>query len=420
MAADARAEPAVPDTTRKEWMDMAELVSPDTALRLVRAAATALAPTRVAIEDALGLRLCEPVRSDRPYPPFDRAMMDGFAVALADAGRVATVVGEVAAGEASTACVSPGSAVRIMTGAACPQGTEAVVPVERVHETSEGVTVPEDIRRGQNVAAMGSECPEGATVAQAGDAVTPLVVASLAMFGSTRVSVIPRPACAVITTGGELVDHRTEPDERQIRNSNGPMLAALLRAAGVPNAERVHADDTPESLSAALDRTAFADIIVLTGGVSAGKYDLVPAAVRARGFETVFHKVAQRPGKPLLFARRGHRLLFGLPGNPLASHLGFERYVRAAIDCMMGGSGEPAAAWGELSAEVVADRSRTLFQLCRAVPGDVGWNVTPLIGRGSADLHTPATANAMVRVEPMQGTIAAGARVPFTWLLGAP
>jgi molybdopterin molybdotransferase len=342
-------------------------------------------------------------------------MMDGYVVRLADAGKTVPVTGELAAGQVSHAPLRDGSALEIMTGAPCPPGTEAVVPKEESERTGQQVQLPSDIAPGQHIASMGGECAEGAEVLKEGACITPLAIAVLATFGIETVQVFPPPAVAVITTGNELVEPGQAPGRAQIRDTNGPMLAALARSSGIETLTVLHAGDTLEALSAVLEQTEHADIVMFAGGVSAGKYDLVPKALEAHGATIVLHKVTQKPGKPLLFATKGPRLFFGLPGNPLSCHVCFHRYVAAAIRKMTGCVPTAPQDGGRLTDAITVTGSRTVFQLARVEPGHEGWQVTPLLGKGSADVFAPATANALVRLEPAVGEYPAGATVGFEW-----
>jgi molybdopterin molybdotransferase len=395
------------------------MIGPDEALQLVLASARPGPPSHVPLDEACGLRLAEAVRADRDYPPFARAMMDGYAVRCEDAGCEVQAVGQVAAGQEASVHVRVGHCVEIMTGAVCPPGAEAVVPIELTHRQRGRVLLPETIAAGEGIAAQGSECRSGSVVASAGERITPLVAAVLATVGAPRVLVLPRPSLAVITTGPELVPLDRQPGPAQIRDSNGPMLVALARGIGLPAPLHLHADDTVEAIVRALGRAEDRTIVVLTGGVSEGQYDLVPKSLERFAAERVFHKVRQKPGKPLLLARKGGQLFFALPGNPLAAHLGFHRYVAAAVRQMMGDPPAPEPTPGTLTAGVRADRQRTRFVLARARrdPADTaGWRVDPLGGATSADLFTPSRANCYVKVPPGERGLEAGESVPFVWI----
>ena len=397
------------------------MLSPEDALRSVLDAAQPSPVRSVPLGEACGLVLAEEVCADRAYPPFPRAMMDGFAVHAGDAGRVVTITGEVAAGQASRLVVEPGTCAAIMTGAVCPPGTEAVVQKEHVRPQGGIVQLPERIPAGSHIAAAGSECRERRAVLHSGDEITPLAVAVMASFGMLTVRVRPRPAMAVITTGAELIPVGQDPQPHQIRDSNGPMLAAMARQIGLEPPRQLHVDDRLEAILSALEQTADRDLVLLTGGVSAGDYDLVPESLDRFGAEIVFHKVRQKPGKPLLLARKGRQLFFGLPGNPLACHLGFSRYVAAAVRVMQALPAACEPLEGRLTDTVSYRGDRTYFGLARAerlpaVPN--AWSVTPLPGVSSADIFAPCRANCYITVPPAVTELYPGQCVRFAWIPG--
>lgn len=412
--------PRPPKWSRITVSSRTTMIGPDEALTLVLHQARSLPPRSVPLTEACGLSLAEPIPSDRDYPPFDRAMMDGYAVRVAHAGRAVRVVGQLPAGQAPSAAVTGGECFEIMTGAPCPAGTEAVVPKEDVVRDGDCVVLPPLIQPGQHLAPQGSECVKGSTVLEQGITITPLAVAVIASFGRSTVRVVPRPSLGIITTGGELVGTGHIPGPAQIRDSNGPMIAAMAASLGLPSVRWLHADDRADAILGALRRVADRDVILLTGGVSVGTYDLVPQTLRQYGAEVVFHKVAQKPGKPLLFARRDQQLLFGLPGNPLASHMCFHRYVAAALRQMAGKPAQAQPLRGRLTKAARAVRSRTFFVTARAEPdresGD-GWLVEPLPGGSSADIFGACRANCYVEVPQDCEGIPAGTDVSFTWVI---
>ena len=398
---------------------MRTLIDPDTAIELVLASSNHAKSLSFSVYETLGEILAESILADSDYPPFDRSMMDGYAVRASDAGGTVNVAGEVAAGGVSTHHVAAGTAMEIMTGAPCPDGTEAVVPKEDVTREEDRVTLPTTIKPGQNITRRSAECAKGTTVLNAGDTITPLALATIVTFGIEEVSVYPTPKLAIITTGDELVAPHETPGPSQIRNSNGPMLAAMAQSLGVSPTFVTHARDTMDELRNALAQASACDFIILTGAVSAGKYDSVPDALREFGATPIFHKVTQRPGKPIFFATRDRQLIFGLPGNPLSCHLGFHRYVAPAIRKFMHHEPLPPKATGTLAAPYVMKGPRTVFQLARAEHRDNAWIVTPLLGKGSADMYAGSTANCMLRFEPGCGTVDSGSAIEFEWLLGA-
>jgi molybdopterin molybdotransferase len=400
------------------------MIDVDRALNLVLENTPVAPPIAVALDDAAGLILAQVVAADRDQPPFARALRDGYAVKLADAGRSVCVTGMVQAGvdpEGEGIGVDPGCAVEIMTGAPCPFGTEAVVMREHVSLDGSIALLPANVRAGQHVAAAGSECARGTVVLGPGTELSSIAIAVLASFGTTEVRAHAPPSLAIVSTGDELAPRGQKPGRASIHDANGPMLAAQARAAGIVAIDRASEPDSAEGLLEALDRARETDIIVLSGGVSVGRLDLVPEVVRRAGGEVVFHGVSQKPGKPLLFARLGPKLVFGLPGNPLGSHACFERYVAAAARKWMGRAAAPRRDRGLLLEPLPRADDRTLLQLVRARPGSDGerWVVIPVHGRGSADVFNAAHANAYVVVRSGQPAMQAGTGVEFEWFGGA-
>ena len=413
---------SVPGMNVKNMFTKATMIAPDEALGLVLKHAPRLPSRTVPLADACGLELAEPVLADRDCPPFPRAMMDGFAVRLTDAGNVVRVVGEIAAGQSASTDVTEGRSLEIMTGAPCPPGTEAVVQKEHVSRNEDDLALPDRIMRGQHIAPQGSECRAGDLVLRPGQTVTPLAVAVMATFGMEAVRVTPRPTLAIITTGAELIPVGQDLGPSQIRDSNGPMFVALARDLRLNRVVHEHAEDSLDSIVAALEKAVANDILLLTGGVSVGNYDLVPQALKVFGAEIVFHKVRQKPGKPLLFACKNAQLIFGLPGNPLASHLCFHRYVVPAIRQLDGKTAVADPVLGKLASPVQPKRGRTYFVAAHGMRDDEtgDWKIHPLPGVSSADIFTSCSANAYVEVPPGQVEIPAGEALGFTWIGNAP
>jgi molybdopterin molybdotransferase len=394
------------------------MISAGEALELVMQAASPRPPRPVPLAEACGLCLAEDVLADRDYPPFARATMDGFAVRLADAGRSVTVLGEIPAGCVWSGDFADGQCLEISTGASCPPTAEAVVPREHVARHEGRVLLPAKIEMGQNIAPQGSECRQGRRVLAAGDVVTPLAVAVMASFGVLSIRVVPRPSIGIITTGSELVAADKLPAPGTIRDANGPMLLALASAIELDRPVHLHATDRLETIVEALQRMADRDLILLCGGVSVGVHDLVPRALTQYGAEIVFHKVKQKPGKPLLLARKDRQLLFGLPGNPLGCHLGFQRYVAAAIRRMTGQAAVAAAFYGELAQAVEAKGERTHFAPARAEYAPelrTSWRLEVPPTVSSADIFNSCRANCYVEAPPGTGGLAAGQTAAFTW-----
>jgi len=394
-------------------------ISPAEALQLVLDTATQLPAEPMPMLETLGLVLAEAVAVDRDQPPFDRAMMDGYAVPEGAAGSELSVIDQVAAGGVSPVRLGEGHCVEIMTGAPAPAGTAAVVPKEHTRPGEKGVLLPKQITPGQHVVPRGSECRDGEVILRPGDQVDALAIAAMASFGKTSVRVIRRPTLAIVTTGAELIPADGVPGESQIRDANGPMLWAMAQGLRLAPVGLAHAGDQIDAILENLERFSDCDVLIVAGGVSVGRFDFVPEAVANLGAEVIFHKVRQKPGKPLLFARRGDRLIFGLPGNPLACHICFHRYVGPAIRRMQGQNPNREELTGRLTEPVEPRRGRTHFVL-GMVDEVVGAgplpSVRPLPGKSSADVFAAVAPNCYLEIPPGPDTIPAGASIGFTRL----
>src|SRR3989440_1594463 len=320
------------------------------AIAVVREKSAPLEVERVEIADAAGRVLAEDVLADTALPPFDRAQMDGYAVRSADLRALPArlrVVGEAAAGRGWRGVIRKGEAVRIMTGAPLPAGADGVQQVELTRESEDGAVV--EIERatepGQFYVPGGSEVRAGERVLAAGEGVNAARVAVLASFGCAQVAVSRRPHVTVLATGTELVPVEESPGEDQIRDSNTYSLAAYAQLAGARVERLPFAGDDAKLLRCEIEEAAArSDVLVLSGGVSMGRYDFTKDALRALDAEIFFERVALRPGKPTVFARLpvGRRtLVLGLPGNPVSVSVTFNLFARTALRAMQGAC-EPA------------------------------------------------------------------------------
>jgi molybdopterin molybdotransferase len=322
--------------------------SVEQALQVVAAAAGAPRRRRedVPLAEASGRVLAEDVRLDVDVPPFPRATMDGYAVRAADlgpSGATLEVVGHVAAGAAFGSPLPPGRAVAIMTGAPLPEGADTVVPIERAdllgatRGAEPAVALPGGFAAGRNVSPRGELAEAGQVVVRAGSWIHPATVGVLAAAGRARVPVAQRPRVVILATGDELVAAGARPGPSQIRDTNGHTLGAQCARAGATARYDGPVADGVGALSSAIEGAlGEADVVLLTGGVSMGERDLVPGALAAAGVTEGFHRWGVKPGGPLWFGHRGEVLVFGLPGNPAASFVGFEVAVVPALRVRMG------------------------------------------------------------------------------------
>jgi molybdopterin molybdotransferase len=383
----------------------------------------------VALADALGRVLAEDTAADSDLPPFDRAQMDGYAVRSEDLRETPArlrVVGESAAGKGWRGTLQPGEAVRIMTGAPLPEGADSVQQVELTRETEDGeyVTVERATAAGQFYAPRASEIASGERVLTSGEEITAARAAVLAAFGRARVQVRRRPRAGVLATGTELVPVEETPGEDQIRDSNTYSLAAYARLAGAEVERLPFAGDDPALLRREIEEAASrADLLVLSGGVSMGRYDFTKDALRALGAELFFERVALRPGKPTVFARlRGERdtLVFGLPGNPVSVSVTFNLFARTALRAMQGVN-DPASVeeFALLSRAAKGTAERASYLPARLSTNEEGRQLAEVLKwGGSSDFVAFAQATALVIIPAGVKTVDAGQVVRVVRLPG--
>ncbi len=361
------------------------------------------------IRETLGLTLAEDVRSDIDSPPFDKSLMDGFAIRaedLADGSATLDVIEEVTAGIVPQKQVGLGQATQIMTGAPLPKGADTVVRVEDSSLDADGTWVTlrvDSLAKGTAVLLRGASMRCGDCIVPAGTALTPQILGSLAEAGQGELAVRRRPRVAILTTGDELVPVEQRPGPGQIRNSNEVMLSAQVeRAGGVPVPLGIARDERAD-LGAKIRGGLDADVLLLSGGVSAGKLDLVPSELQAAGVRQVFHKIRMKPGKPLWFGTHHdeqtdqHCWVFGLPGNPVSSMVCFELFVRTAVRRLMGVLREqPCVSRAALTVEHSMRSDRPVYHPARLHSKGARLVVAPLQWRGSADLRATVDANALI------------------------
>jgi len=390
------------------------MISPEEALRQVLAHTPRLEAVEAPVPEALGAVLAEPVASDMDLPPFNKSAMDGYAARAADLTHLPTelaVTENVPAGAVPTRPVEPGACARIMTGAPVPQGADTVVMVEDTEPAGDGrVRILRAGPAGRNVCVRGEDVRRGETVLEAGHRVRPAEAGLLASVGRERVRVFRRPRAAVLATGDELVPVSATPGPGQIRNANAWSLAACCRRAGIPRDDLGVARDTESDLHARLADGLSRDILLVSGGVSVGVWDLVPKVFEDLGVHVRFATVRQKPGKPTVFATHERGIVFGLPGNPVSTLVSFRLYVEAAIRTMMG---DPAPVTPTVAATLaegvfVRGKRRRYLPATLRREGDE-WTVRPVPTHGSADLVAFCRADALAPLAP--GEHAAGESV---------
>lgn len=363
-----------------------------------------LAPVEVGLYgQALGLVLAQEAASDLDMPPFDKALMDGYALRTTDLSGHSTnlsVIEEVVAGQTPRHEIQAGQATRIMTGAPVPRGADAVIMVERTRLLDPNtVAIDGPLKPGQNILTRGREMRDGEVILRPGTCLGPTEYGLLAATGHATIRAHPRPHVAILPTGDEIVPTSVKPGPGQIRNSNGPMLfAQVQRAGGVPVPIDI-AGDRLDRLRPLVERGLQEDVLLLSGGVSAGKLDLVPEVLAGLGVEILFHKVAMKPGKPLLFGVKGKTLVFGLPGNPVSSLVCFELFVAPALR-KLAGHKEPGPVWleAQLEADFPHRSDRETYHPVRLVALGSILRFRPQPWFGSPDLRGLLEANGFARL----------------------
>jgi len=389
------------------------MVPVSNALKIIQREAKPLAAERIALDAAVSRILAENIIADTDLPPFDRSQMDGYAVKAADTKATSAtlrIVGESAAGRGWHKTLKNGEAVRIMTGAPIPKGANAVQKIELTEEKQGTVTFFEPTVAGRFIIRKGAEIKEGKTVLKKGDLLSPANIAVPAAFGYAKVKVAKRPRVAIFSTGTEIVEINKKPKQDQIRNSNSLMLATLCHAAGAETQVfPIISDDISDLKSQISNAVKTADILITTGGVSVGKYDLTKVALQELGAKLFFDKIALKPGKPTVFGKLKKTFVFGLPGNPVSAAVTFHLFVRLLIKKMQGAS----AAGLEIDFAVClnsvkSNKERDTYlpaQLCIGIDSRTG--VNPLSWQGSSDFVSFARADALIFI-PMGKTVQSG------------
>lgn len=374
----------------------------------------------VPIADALGRVLREGIIAAHDSPAADNSAMDGYAVRAEDVDAAPVtleVIGDIPAGHPTTAHLRPGTAMTIMTGAFVPAGADAVVQVELTDGRTDLVTLSRAVMRGANIRRRGEDMLAGDLILREGVRIGAAEMAVLAGAGRSTVMVGRRPTVAILSTGDELIEVGDAPAPGKIVNTNAHLLAALVReAGGIPRSLGI-VRDTRDATIAAFEAALESDVVISSGGVSVGAYDFVKEALDALGAETKFWRVAMKPGKPVVFSRRGDRLLFGLPGNPASCFVSFHLFVRPALRKHSGEEGDcllPVVR-ARVTTAIRAVADRRLFTRVHVVARDGELVATPLTAQSSGALTSMTGANALAVVT---GDVAEGGEV-MVMLLGS-
>src|SRR6202795_65549 len=368
----------------------------------------------VRVGDALGYVLAQEVKTDREYPPFNRATRDGYAVFAADAKAGATLkcTGEIKAGDRVSKELWAETCVQIMTGAAVPSGADAVVMIEHTVRNGDEVRFERAALTGQNFVPRGSEAGAGQTLLTPRMRLGYAELALAAQVGAAELKCAQKPRVAILSTGDEIVPVESVPGRFQIRNSNSVSLAAQVRLAGAKPVLLGNAMAREDDLSSKVRRGLQEDLLVLSGGVSMGKYDLVEKVLRGMETEFYFDAVAIRPGKPAVFGKCGEKFVFGLPGNPVSTMVTFELFVAPALDLLSGAEArELPIVEARLGESLDEKPGVTHFLPARMEGQGANREVVALKWQGSGDVSALARANCFLVVPAEKEEIEVGERV---------
>ena len=406
------------------------MIEMDDAIRIVLENTRTIDTTRVGLGDVLGRVLAEEVRSDIDMPPFDKALMDGYALRGADIASasqttpaILDVIEEIPAGNVPQKRVESGQASRIMTGAPMPEGADTVAMVEdtEADADAEKVRVLAITETGRNIARLGEDVRVDQVVLRANALIRPPEVGILAAVGHVDIEVYRQPVVGVVATGSEVVEPQHKPKPGQIRNSNGySMVAQVLRAGAQARYLGIVEDDVDALIQTIGEGLATCDVVALSGGVSAGDYDLVQDGMRDLGVEVLFDRIRMKPGKPLTFGIKGAKQVFGLPGNPVSSVVGLELLMRPAIKKMQGlVDVHLRTVRTALKADFRQTPGRKQFVPAHSVQGKTGaWESTWVGHHGSADLFSMARANSLFVVDAELAQVNAGEELDLILLEG--
>jgi molybdopterin molybdotransferase len=365
---------------------------------------------KVLLDHATGRVLAEEVSADRDLPPFHRATMDGIAIRFSDRKKF-TVEGTQAAGQPQQTLRSEDSCIEIMTGAVLPEGSDTVVRYEDVTISNNIATVNAEIVKNQSIHFKGVDASKDEVLLKPGIVISPAEVALLASVGKNEVLVYKVRSIAIVSTGDELVPIDTTPLTWQIRRSNGVALAAALTSMNI-SSNLFHLPDEPVTLEKELKSIVDQhDVIILSGGVSKGKFDYIPATLEKLGIKKAFHQVKQRPGKPLFFGRSNTKTVFALPGNPVSTFLCFHKYIKPWIEAGLGIAVDKRRAI--LSSDYKFKPDLTYFLQVKIDSSEGILSAIPDAGEGSGDFANLRNVDGFIELPSERSEFKKGESFPF-------
>lgn len=392
----------------------------ENALGIVLKHARQLNTEEIPVEKSIGRMLKEDVYSGIEMPPFDKSAVDGYAVIARDIGKLPArlkCTGLIQAGDTCRRKIARGECMKIMTGAPMPENSDSVIMIEDTRQSGTYAEMLKKAATGDNVCYRGEDLKTGQRVLKKNTEIFSSHAALLATVGRRCVKVTRKPRVAVLNTGAEIMPAGRRLGKNKIYNSNGPMLLALLRRDGIKAGFLGIARDERKELGKTIKQGLKADILLISGGVSMGDYDIVPQILKDSGVKKIFHNVRIKPGKPLLFGTKGTRVVFGIPGNPVSNFLAYIMFIRPAVYKMMGfDSCAVRFERGIVEKEFRQRAGRKHFVPVKIAKKDNCCRLTPLKSHGSADVLTLSLSDGFMVVEPDTAAVRKNSRVDFvTW-----
>ncbi|MBF0483339.1 MAG: molybdopterin molybdotransferase MoeA [Candidatus Omnitrophica bacterium] len=393
------------------------MIKVDEALKIVFDNVKELPSDTIPIELSLGRILSADISADFDIPACDISSMDGYAVNSEDKSKIFNVVGESKAGEKFVRSISSGEAVNIMTGGIIPDGADSVVMVEHTKLISVAqVEILKASIKGENIRCQGEEVKQNTVVLRKGKKITPEILGMLARVGRTEVAVSYQPQVAIVSTGNEIINIDEILSEGTIFDANYYILSGMVDMCGGQVVRLGIVRDEVEEIKTVISRGLSSDVILLSGGVSAGKYDLVHIALEELSGTILFHKVAQRPGKPVLFGKINDVLIFGLPGNPVSVAVTFENFVKPVLYKMQGAEYSPLIVEAVLEKDFVKDKGLKYFVRAKTEWRDGVFYSMPYDNQSSGVLRSCVESNSLIILDEEQEFIKAGTKIKIKYV----
>ncbi|MBU2504183.1 MAG: molybdopterin molybdotransferase MoeA [Candidatus Omnitrophica bacterium] len=387
------------------------------ALNLISRNVKQLAAVKVSLQKSVGMILAENLCSRIAMPPFNKSAMDGYALCACDVEKVPVTLRcltSIEAGISFNKTIRAGECAKIMTGAPIPKGADSVVMVEYTQQIKDSVCILKKVIKKENVCVKGEDIKINQKVLSEGRKISVSDISLIAAIGRSHIKAIGKPRVAVLNTGGEIIPPGKKLVKNKIYNSNGLQLQALLLSDNIEPVFLGIAKDKPKDLEQAIRKGLECDVLLISGGVSMGDYDLVPAILKKCNVRKIFHKVKIKPGKPLFFGKRKNAIVFGIPGNPVSNFLTYQVFIRPALSKMMG-----KKPYGPKFSEGIIEKAfhhkagRKHFIPAKISKKGVNYYVTPIESHGSADVLALSRADGFMVVEADRRVVKAKSKVKF-------